>query len=488
MTHFRLGRVLRSGGAAEDALTPLREARRRFQQLAATGNESADRMAGVTLAEIGSCLLELGRWEQAADAYQEAAAHATRLGDDRAAAVDNMPARLGAPGAGPLPGGVGGLHRGPGGVPEAGRTPHGGRDLASDRPGAPGGGAVRGRRAGLPTRPRPRSAAERPGRAGEHARPAGHCSTTVRGGWRKRSGSTGRRWTSTCAPATAPTKDKRRSNLADTLLRLGRHDQARTELHRALDCKKPYGHAAEPWKTWELLERLEHATGHPDAAHTARHQAIATYLAYRQAGGASQNTAIGLFDHVARAITEHTPDQAARDLAALLQPDTPPRITALVQVLQALLAGDPEPARTDHPDLDPRDVAELHLLLASLAEPPPDDNRRIARHRPSAPPRTTIDVSRTIGGGAVGGDPSRGRQIVVRGAGGRPGRTCAGTPSPTQNRRCASAYGAPGHPPTPRPSPPLSGKGSGWSVPSLQAPAAPTGTNPVQIHSTPHVT
>ena len=83
MTHFHLGRVLRSGGAAEAALTPLGEARRRFQQLAATGNESADGMAGVTLAEIGDCLLELGRWEQAADAYQDATAHATRLGDHR---------------------------------------------------------------------------------------------------------------------------------------------------------------------------------------------------------------------------------------------------------------------------------------------------------------------------------------------------------------------------------------------------------------------
>ena len=139
-------------------------------------------------------------------------------------------------------------------------------------------------------------------------------------------------------------------------------------LLRALDCRKPYGHAAQPWTNWELLEQLEHATGHPDAAHTARHQAIATYLAYRHAGGGSQNNAIALFDHVAQAITEHTPDQAARDLAALLQPDTPPRITALVHVLQALLAGDPEPARTDHPDLHPRDVAELRLLLASLAE------------------------------------------------------------------------------------------------------------------------
>jgi hypothetical protein len=165
---------------------------------------------------------------------------------------------------------------------------------------------------------------------------------------------------------------RRRYNLADTLLRLGRHDQARSELQRAIECDKPYGHAAEPWKTWELLEKLEHATGHPDAAHTARHQAITTYLAYRHADGGSQNAAIDLFDHVAQAISERTSDQAARDLAALLEPDDSPRFTTLIHVLRALLAGDPEPARTDHPDLEPRDVAELHLLLESLAEPAPE--------------------------------------------------------------------------------------------------------------------
>jgi len=75
---------------------------------------------------------------------------------------------------------------------------------------------------------------------------------------------------------------------------------------------------------------------------------VSPYLAYRHAGGASQNIAIGLFDNVAQAITEHTRNQAARNLAPLLRPDTPPRITALVQVLQALLAGDPEPARTNN--------------------------------------------------------------------------------------------------------------------------------------------
>jgi tetratricopeptide (TPR) repeat protein len=40
-----------------------------------------------------------------------------------------------------------------------------------------------------------------------------------------------------------------RSNLADTLIKLQRFEEARRELRRAIECKKPFGHAAEPWKT-----------------------------------------------------------------------------------------------------------------------------------------------------------------------------------------------------------------------------------------------
>jgi len=144
-----------------------------------------------------------------------------------------------------------------------------------------------------------------------------------------------------------------RNNLAITLLRLGRHDQARTELHRALDCKEPYGHAAEPWSAWEILEQLERATGHPEAAHTARQQAIATYLAYRRAGGGSQNPAVGILDHVALALTEHIADQTARGLTELLESDASPRVTALINILQASLQATPDPPVPTTPTLRP---------------------------------------------------------------------------------------------------------------------------------------
>ena len=73
--------------------------------------------------------------------------------------------------------------------------------------------------------------------------------------------------------------------LAGALIRLGRLDQARPELLRAIECKKPYGHAALPWTTWEILHNLEQATGHLREARAARQQAMDSFLAYRRAGG-----------------------------------------------------------------------------------------------------------------------------------------------------------------------------------------------------------
>ena len=95
-----------------------------------------------------------------------------------------------------------------------------------------------------------------------------------------------------------------RGNLAGTLIELQRFEEARRELHRAIERLKPYGHAAEPWRAWGVLHNLEQATGHPQAAADARRQAIASYLAYRRAGGASQSEVAELYLLVMQAIQQ----------------------------------------------------------------------------------------------------------------------------------------------------------------------------------------
>ncbi len=95
-----------------------------------------------------------------------------------------------------------------------------------------------------------------------------------------------------------------RNNLANTLIKLQRYDEARRELLRAIECNKPFGHAAEPWKMWDILHDLEQATGNPQAAAQARGQAIQSYLAYRRAGGENQNPGAKLCALVAQAIRQ----------------------------------------------------------------------------------------------------------------------------------------------------------------------------------------
>ena len=80
-----------------------------------------------------------------------------------------------------------------------------------------------------------------------------------------------------------------RSNLGDTLRKLRRLDEARQEIRRAIECKAQFGHASEPWKTWDILADIETDAGNPTAAAEAKRKAIECYLAYRRDGGENHN-------------------------------------------------------------------------------------------------------------------------------------------------------------------------------------------------------
>src|SRR6185503_5023208 len=83
LAYVRLGRTLRHLGDAEVALRPLAEARERFQVLADSGNSTARDMVPVAIAEYGDCLTVLGRFDEAAAAYEDAIQLAEHLGAKR---------------------------------------------------------------------------------------------------------------------------------------------------------------------------------------------------------------------------------------------------------------------------------------------------------------------------------------------------------------------------------------------------------------------
>ena len=162
-----------------------------------------------------------------------------------------------------------------------------------------------------------------------------------------------------------------RNNAAIALIELNRHDEARTELLRAIECNAPYGHAATPWKAFNLLTRLEQATGNREAAAWARQRAIAAFLAYRRDGGENLTgrQTPQLAAGVARAIQENETEAAARQLEELQQhPDLPGYLEPLIPALQRTLTGSRDPALADDPALQYTEAAELKLLLEQILQ------------------------------------------------------------------------------------------------------------------------
>jgi tetratricopeptide (TPR) repeat protein len=154
-----------------------------------------------------------------------------------------------------------------------------------------------------------------------------------------------------------------RSNLAVTLIELRRYDDARQELQRAIECKLPYGHTAETWKTWHILYELDKAVGHLQSAAQARQRAIESFLAYRRDGGQSTTHGANLCAQIVQSIKQENTAELEQSLAQISEGNAPTSFKLLVSKLQAILRGDHHPAHADDPNLDFSDAVELRLLL-----------------------------------------------------------------------------------------------------------------------------
>ena len=366
MAHFSLGLVLQIGGAAEQALTPLREARQRLQALANAGSTSAGQMASATITESATCLLDLGRYDEAVAAYEETIWRAEELGDLRSAAVGKFQlgtVRLEQERYAEA------LER----YAEALKT--------FDALGEPGSVANAWHQIGIVHEQAGQFAqAEQASRQSlamrvQHKLRAGEADSLLQLG--NLYGAMVRleeaaAFYRQAAEIHVQLQDLRsegvtRSNLADTLIKLERYDEARRELLRAIECGKQFGHTAQRWKTWDILHDLEQATGNAQAAAEARGQAVAAYLAYRRAGGESQANAAPLYALVAEAIRQGTTDEAAIQLRDYVEQDDPAWLTALLDKLHAILDGTRAQSLAADPTLDYDDAVELTLLLESLA-------------------------------------------------------------------------------------------------------------------------
>jgi tetratricopeptide (TPR) repeat protein len=156
------------------------------------------------------------------------------------------------------------------------------------------------------------------------------------------------------------------NNLALTLVKLRRYDDARRELRRAVECLSPYGHAGQLWKTWHLMHALERTAGNPEAAARARELSVESYLDYRRAGGQSGLFGAELCELAARSIPQGDTRELEKLLDELSSEGTPATGKVLRSKLQAILGGARDAALADDPELYYQDAAELRLLLERL--------------------------------------------------------------------------------------------------------------------------
>ncbi|MBL8397118.1 MAG: tetratricopeptide repeat protein [Candidatus Accumulibacter sp.] len=366
---FLLGRMLRSVGNAGAALPPLAEARRRFAAVEARRpGDGAARMAAVCIGERAGCLRDLGRLDEAAQAYEQAIALAEERHDERDVAVGK--------------GNLGTVRLEQRRFSEA---------LAAHR-------EARERFTALGEAVSVASAWHQTGRVHEDADNGDAAEDAYRKSlaiWVQCDDIAGQARTLNqlgllyadilgrpedavthyqqaakryVALHDAASEGRTRNNLAATLRRLGRRQEARREIERALECKHGLGHAAEPWTSWDILADIENDDGRASEARQASVQAREAYLAFRRDGGESHNPGPRLAAEIARLLLAGDTGRAGARLAEVAGwPDLPAWVPPFVSALQAVVAGERSASLADAPGLDYDDAAEILLLLEQLA-------------------------------------------------------------------------------------------------------------------------
>jgi len=370
-----LGEVLDAVGGSEQALPLLDEARQRFETIATERGttelavKAAEVMAGVCFSRKGTCLRKLGRLDEAAAAHEEHIRRAEQLGHDRGVAVSQ--GELGT---------IRALQRR---YPEALKAHSEARQRFTqlDEPGMV---AVSWHQTG-----RVYQDAGKP----EAAEDAYRKSLAIRvrlgdvAGQASTLGQLGSLYDDDLnRPEEAVTflhqavdkyaeigdlagEGRQRNNVADTLRKLRRLDEARQEIRRAIECDAQFGHASQPWTAWSIFASIEKEADNPAAAVEANRKAIASYLAYRRDGGENHDPPgrIGL------AVTESLLAGDPATAASLLQQQAPrfeaAGVGGFIRALQAIIAGSRDRTLADAPDLDYGMAAEILFLIETLEKP-----------------------------------------------------------------------------------------------------------------------
>ncbi|MCP4567491.1 MAG: tetratricopeptide repeat protein, partial [FCB group bacterium] len=365
MAHFMLGRVLSRRGQMAPALELLLEAQRLFEVLGKQG----DRMASVTLAEQADCLVDLGRLDEAVQTYEENIKKAEKLHDSRQIAV----------GKGQL---------------ATVRMLQGKYDEA-----VTGFKEARAIFEQLNDPTMVATAWHQIGYVHAEAEHYDEAETAYRRSLEIKTRTNNRTGQATTLnqlgylysnyldrPEEAVTfyrqaadiavelgdlaaEGTRRNNIAAVLCKLKRYDEARSEIMRAIESNRPFGHAVEPWKSFSILQDIETADGNHEAARSAWQQARESYLAYRQQGGYAQTSGGELIDKILDSAQKGDTSEAIQYLTQVTQEkDTPDWLKTFAPKIVAILNGSRDTSLAVDPALHYADAAEILFLIEQLGK------------------------------------------------------------------------------------------------------------------------
>jgi tetratricopeptide (TPR) repeat protein len=363
-----LAQVLRSIGGAAQALSLLDEGQQRFEAIEnAHPGMGAARMATVCLAERGSCLNDTGHFDEAATVYEEVIRRAEQHGDHRTVAVNK--------------GQLGSVRLNQRRYADAHAAFIEARDRFTKLD-DPGSVAVAWHQIGM--------VCERAGQP-EAAEDAYRKSLAIEvqlgnvDGQAKTLCQLGNLYDEALKrPEEAVAFYRQaidlyvetgagakegviRNNLADSLRKIGRLDEARDEIRRALECKLRFGHAARPWSSWAILASIETAAGNSAAAATAKGNAIASYLAYRRDGGENHFNDGRIAFFVTQSLLAGKASEVTSELREVAgKLDASSAIGTFIRILEAIVAGSRDRALADTPELDHTMAAEVLFLIETL--------------------------------------------------------------------------------------------------------------------------
>ncbi|MBL8258268.1 MAG: TIR domain-containing protein [Candidatus Competibacteraceae bacterium] len=367
-THFQLGKLLKLTGAAEPAVRELSEARQQFQRLAGAGNANAGRMAAVAEAEIGDCLIFLQRLQEAAAAYEAAIAQAGAGNVDLTLAANQMQLGLVRQRQGLCSEAValydsarrlfetlGEIE----GVARAWRQLALAYKLNGDLA-----VALQACQQALYLHEQQHNRNETAEVLGE----LGHLHLAL--SQLEEAASAYRRMADLCAQlGDGHGEELARNNLANALIQLRRHDEARQELYRASECNLPESYTARHWAIRRGLHDVGQESKNVEVADQARQQAMRKYLAYRRAGGKNTNPGARLCEQIGQGIRAGHTAELSAILGKMAASSTIPAAgQALISKLQAILDGSRDPALADDPDLHYQYAVELQLLFEQIGQ------------------------------------------------------------------------------------------------------------------------